>query len=67
MPVGGVATILGGKIVDTRLRGLAAPLPPINVDWSSVKTYGGFYAKPSGVRRAFGMVDAAAESEEQRN
>ena len=42
-------------------------LPQISVDWSPGKTYGGFYAKPSGVRRAFGLVDAAAESEEQRN
>jgi hypothetical protein len=49
-----------------RLRRLEAPLPPISVDWSPVKTYG-FYAKPSGVRRALELVDAAAESEEQRN
>ena len=68
-----VLTVVGGKIVHAAAdyEGLTAPLPPINPAWSPVAHYGGYHQPPQparqpGAQQASTIIDAAADSEEQR-
>lgn len=61
-------TVAGGRVVyaSDNYQGQAEPLPDITLDWSPVTHYGGYQNYPSGVRQAQCLVEAAADSAEQR-
>jgi Amidohydrolase family len=62
-------TVVGGKIVYAAgdYDGMAAPLPDIPFGWSPVAHFGAYQQPQSpGLRQARGFLEAAAESEEER-
>ena len=69
-------TVAGGRIVHATgdYENAAEPLPAISPAWSPVARFGGFVrdeaprprTEPTGVRQAHAVVEAAADSEEQR-
>jgi predicted amidohydrolase YtcJ len=64
-----VLTVVGGRVVHSAAEytGLAAPLPAISPAWSPVARFGGYQrARPGGVLQAHGLLDAVADSEQQR-
>jgi predicted amidohydrolase YtcJ len=64
-----VVTVVGGKIVYSAgdYEGLAAPLPDIPLAWSPVAHFGAYQQTPTtGLRQAQGFLDAANESEDER-
>jgi hypothetical protein len=63
-----LVTLVGGKIVYAtgEYENIAAPLPDITPAWSPIARFGGYHATGTGVGQARSVVDAAADSEEQR-
>lgn len=63
-----VVTIAGGKIVytDDEYDGIGVPLPAMTPEWSPVARFGGYQAVPTGVRQAQSLLDAVADSADQK-
>lgn len=61
-------TVAGGEVVYAagEFEGIAPPPPEIAVEWSPVARFGGFFATPSGVTQGAALLEAAAESGEQK-
>ncbi len=63
-----LCTVVGGRFAYAtgEFEGLAAPLPPIEPDWSPVATFGGYHATAvnRGLAQARAVSDVAAAAEE---
>ncbi|RXZ38654.1 amidohydrolase [Oxalobacteraceae bacterium CAVE-383] len=59
-----VLTVLGGEVVygDGEYGNLAPPLPPAMPDWSPVRSYGGYQARPPLSKSAAAAADSAAKA-----
>lgn len=63
-----LCTVVGGRVVYAvgEFEGLAAPLPPIEPEWSPVATFGGYHATAvnRGLAQALAVSDVAAAAQE---
>jgi predicted amidohydrolase YtcJ len=59
-----VLTVLGGKVVygDGDYRNLAPPIPPAMPDWSPVRSYGGYQARPAAAQSAMATLCSCASA-----
>jgi predicted amidohydrolase YtcJ len=59
-----VLTVLGGKVVygDGEYGNLAPPIPPAMPDWSPVRSYGGYQARPAAAQSAMATACSCASA-----